>query len=336
MNTLNLYHTHDVNPKGLRISVQPAASDMPSDLKARWAECLHGASRQLLDIVIQHDSSQLQLLLSEEKKFTEQNCLTASEIRLLEKFTKDKENQMATTKRKKLLRDGVTQPPETVQSSGFRHPPVQGGVPGDNASQPKQCNIVNLSDIPLTVDEQRVLSKGLSFCPATGRLDEFQLYKDLDNFARTLRLNEYYYGRTQETNIDIRLPSLRHWTPPSQRDKCLDIYIKAVQRDILSEYRNQSPYQKNLSKSEEKALQGLGERSDIIIKPADKGGAIVIMNQQDYISEARKQLSDTSFYTLSDTDQTTHYKSEVRQTLAILVKKNMVDPPVKGIGITRK
>ena len=36
--------------------------------------------------------------------------------------------------------------------------------------------------------------------------------------------------------------------------------------------------------------------NNIIIKPADKGGATVIMNKKDYIQEANRQLSNTLHY----------------------------------------
>ena len=35
---------------------------------------------------------------------------------------------------------------------------------------------------------------------------------------------------------------------------------------------------------------------NIVIKPADKGSSIVIMNRADYLKEGYKQLSDTNFY----------------------------------------
>ena len=37
-------------------------------------------------------------------------------------------------------------------------------------------------------------------------------------------------------------------------------------------------------------------RDDIVICNADKGNAVVILDVEDYIKEANKQLGDTSFY----------------------------------------
>jgi hypothetical protein len=38
------------------------------------------------------------------------------------------------------------------------------------------------------------------------------------------------------------------------------------------------------------------ERNDIIIKPADKGSAVVVMDKTTYIQEAERQLSNCRFY----------------------------------------
>jgi hypothetical protein len=43
-------------------------------------------------------------------------------------------------------------------------------------------------------------------------------------------------------------------------------------------------------------LTKLGQNTSIVIKKADKGAAVVIMNREDYITEAERQLSDQNFY----------------------------------------
>ena len=46
---------------------------------------------------------------------------------------------------------------------------------------------------------------------------------------------------------------------------------------------------------ERSTLRDLQERDDIIIKPADKGSAVVVMDKTAYIQEAERQLSDCRF-----------------------------------------
>ena len=50
------------------------------------------------------------------------------------------------------------------------------------------------------------------------------------------------------------------------------------------------------SREQVKILQNLYKDKDIIIKPADKGSSIVILNTKDYIFEANRQLSNQLHY----------------------------------------
>ena len=43
-------------------------------------------------------------------------------------------------------------------------------------------------------------------------------------------------------------------------------------------------------------IQELKERDDIVIKSADKGSAIVVMDKVDYLEDANRQLTDERFY----------------------------------------
>ena len=52
----------------------------------------------------------------------------------------------------------------------------------------------------------------------------------------------------------------------------------------------------NLTKGDQKALEELSKKDDIIITNADKEGAIVVMDIDRYISEAQRQLNDEKNY----------------------------------------
>ena len=53
----------------------------------------------------------------------------------------------------------------------------------------------------------------------------------------------------------------------------------------------------NLTAEERKSLQQFRHDDSIVIKPADKGGATVILNKLAYLQEAHRQLSNTRCYT---------------------------------------
>ena len=52
----------------------------------------------------------------------------------------------------------------------------------------------------------------------------------------------------------------------------------------------------NTSSEDRNAIKGLQEIKDIVIKPADKGGAIVVWRRDLYFQEALRQISNTDFY----------------------------------------
>ena len=67
----------------------------------------------------------------------------------------------------------------------------------------------------------------------------------------------------------------------------------------------------NLSREELNALVALKQRTDIVIKPADKGRAVVVWDRDLYIQEAERQLSDTNYYQRVDHDLTMEHQAEV-------------------------
>ncbi|XP_078355465.1 uncharacterized protein LOC144640130, partial [Oculina patagonica] len=52
----------------------------------------------------------------------------------------------------------------------------------------------------------------------------------------------------------------------------------------------------NLSRGELTALLSLKRRTDIVIEPGDKGGAVVVWDRDLYIQEAERQLAENNFY----------------------------------------
>jgi len=60
------------------------------------------------------------------------------------------------------------------------------------------------------------------------------------------------------------------------------------------------------------ALKSLRKRKDIVIKAADKGGALVVWRTDLYQKEALRQLSDTSFYQKVDKDLTSINQNTVK------------------------
>lgn len=80
----------------------------------------------------------------------------------------------------------------------------------------------------------------------------------------------------------------------------------------------------NFSTQQHHAIQQLAHNHDIIIKPADKGGATVIMNIQDYIFEADKQLADINYYTQIPVSIQSQNKTLIKHILYDMKLKNII------------
>lgn len=73
--------------------------------------------------------------------------------------------------------------------------------------------------------------------------------------------------------------------------------LHLIEKDLQTiKNLQQNPDQSNLSPQEEQAILQLLNNKSIIIKPADKGSATVIMDRTDYVHEALRQLSNSTYY----------------------------------------
>ena len=62
-------------------------------------------------------------------------------------------------------------------------------------------------------------------------------------------------------------------------------------------------------------MNDLKERRDIVITKADKGGAVVISNVDEYIQEANRQLSNQRFYKKVDENPTSLHAALVENAI---------------------
>ena len=104
------------------------------------------------------------------------------------------------------------------------------------------------------------------------------------------------------------------FTPREGQFEAVDKFIDKCRKDIAVAELS-GPTRSNLNDNEQKALKRLRQRKDIVIKPADKGGAVVVWRKDLYQKEAEQQLSNERFYTRLETDRTdeinTFIKSEI-------------------------
>ncbi|KAJ8048496.1 hypothetical protein HOLleu_00836 [Holothuria leucospilota] len=70
-----------------------------------------------------------------------------------------------------------------------------------------------------------------------------------------------------------------------------------------------------ISREERVAIRDLKSNSNIVIRQADKGGAVTILNTVDYIKEAESQLNNSSFYKKLTYNPCAQFKKDLKSMI---------------------
>ena len=110
---------------------------------------------------------------------------------------------------------------------------------------------------------------------------------------------------------------------PNRVHQSLDIFQRSFKMGLLN---SKIPHasKPNLTREQMCSLREQSENPEIVIKKADKGSAVVLMNTTDYLREGYRQLSDTKFYTKLQNDPTEDIANKVRQTLTNMKHKGLI------------
>ena len=194
-------------------------------------------------------------------------------------------------------------------------------------------------DLAISDAEKSLLSKGLNFVPITKKSDEFDTKRDSELFFRRIRLKAFFSDNNssqQPAKDPFELLSKRKsvWTPPDNQFASVDLFIEKCRNDVNKINFDQKLRHSNLPKEEWTALRSLRSRSDIVIKPADKGGALVVWRADLYKEEALRQLSDVNFYQEIDCDITSANQQKVKDTVKNLISSGDLPPTAKNLIVT--
>ena len=82
-------------------------------------------------------------------------------------------------------------------------------------------------------------------------------------------------------------------------------------------------------------MKHLAKWKDINIDTADKGGAVVFMDTENYIKEVNRQLSDKIHYKMLQTDPTLQHNKKVNDILYRFQNENLLfKKTAKGLKVT--
>ncbi|CAJ0953259.1 unnamed protein product [Ranitomeya imitator] len=173
----------------------------------------------------------------------------------------------------------------------------------------------------------------------------FQLDQELQRFFRNLHLKAHFatsdLGSTIEQlssssnsdksifslkELDLSIPS--RYNPPKFYHP-VETYISLVTQDIQKECARidsgSLPIKRNYTTLDKWALDSLKRNSSITIKPADKGGAIVVMDTSFYLSMVHHHLDDTDTYLPVSRDPSGDIFREIQQLVETYRESNVID-----------
>lgn len=175
--------------------------------------------------------------------------------------------------------------------------------------------VINLSSYKPTLDELSVINRGLGFVPAHYKPKYDTINNDLLRFERKLQLHFFFCNKSDLKDseptkyVTKTLEGNSTWWP-----KKLNPHITSFCYNLKHSIFNLLARQRvknNLSSSEISAIVSLKKNKDIIIKKADKGGGITILNSKDYLDKVHVMLSDSNTYLPVSIDDTLTVKFKV-------------------------
>ena len=196
--------------------------------------------------------------------------------------------------------------------------------------------IVNLSDYELSDSEKSLLRKGLKFVPTPTSLNRTELAVDTKKYSRRMRLKEFFAGQQAPTTTNKYKKST--FTPAYGRDRTLDNYLQTLNNTIQG--MDGKKVRSNLTEDEKDALESLRKNTSIVIFPADKGGALVILNRSSYIQTAKEHLESKTctgeeVYQRLQSDCTASMSTRVNRAIDEALLLNVIDgDTAEGLKVT--
>lgn len=185
--------------------------------------------------------------------------------------------------------------------------------------------IVLAKNFVLTGPQKKLLSRGLSFIPSLdiGKGQKINLELDIQKYHRKIKLAAYF--KNSQSRGRVMFVGQSDWEPPLEKLP-LEVGI-LIDEDLgrFKKYYRPVREKYNISLEEVKAMRELKHARHVVIKPADKGSAIVILDREQYIFEAERQLKDKTYYKKLDKPVYWETIPMVRDVLNSLQKKKFIN-----------
>ncbi|XP_075061757.1 olfactory receptor 10A7-like [Mixophyes fleayi] len=211
---------------------------------------------------------------------------------------------------------------ETKTIRGKRGEKTTRGKTQDKKIAPNNKGIFNLSKTTLTQPQIEVLGKGFKFAPDQPQ-NKFETYINLHKLILKLTLTKFFIQSDKgiplekQNNINgefvhTELKEKSKFYPSHLKGPFITAFQKLVEDDFnCIPTNNQHNKSSNLKNKEKRALRELKDNHKLIIKSADKGGGITILDKENYIEMLNRQLRYINTYECLPSDPTKKYQEEL-------------------------
>ena len=190
------------------------------------------------------------------------------------------------------------------------------------------ANVVNLSRRSLSEEEIILLSQGLKFSPVPTDIDVARLRQDIEDFKRRIRIRWFFKDRTNDATAINKFKLKSSWNRP-KGGPLLESYLSLVEKRVLSVSAEGKSYP-NLSHSELSALKFLKSDVGLVIREADMGSALVLLDRGEYVTEAVLELDDRQVYEEVEVDPTVELGKTILDRLKELREEDLGLEEVMG------
>ena len=246
-----------------------------------------------------------------------------------------------------ILAEPTTNPPDVetendtntpTPNKGHDTPPSAVKKPLSERHPKSNKSVNNLSSRKLTEHENSVLELGLNFSPSMKTYDKVSTATEFFHFIRRLKLRDYFYHNPSSSNDSAASRDEDRddtgwkkknpdWYPEEvrqNRSAALVAFIENIKQDTKIHLKERErKFWNNMTIEQRRAIKSLASDQNIVIKPADKGGAIVIMDRKDYEYACLEHLQDKNFYEEVKEDPNPGYKKDLEEIIKSL-KENKV------------
>ena len=166
------------------------------------------------------------------------------------------------------------------------------------------------------------MNKNLNFVPTQKPINKDTVNKQFEDFFRRIKLRAHFKNKNKNLSSKkdrFKRPTNKNWIPTNNHHS-KETFTEAIRNEIQEKKTRPSKYS-NLTIKERKDMQELQSRNDI----SDKSGAVVILDVEDYVKEAERQLNSKENYRKIKYDPTTANNETSHKVIEISKRKTTRD-----------